>query len=702
MRYLYFHPRQTSQTNLKWTQHHQNIISLLKNCSKIQSLKQIHAVMIRTGLIQDTFLVSRIIAFLTNPSAYLNIHYARRVFDQIHDPNEFIWNSMIRGYTQIRAPRDALLLYKQMLLRGFSPDNYTYPIVTKACSHLCALQTGKLLHGQIVKQGFQSDMCIMSGVISFYASCGRIGFAREVFDEIPERDVVTWTTMISGYSQLGCSEESFLMLDEMERAGVKPNNVTIIGLLSACGHLQALDRGRSLHSYILENNMEHELIIANALINMYAKCGIMSCALEVFEKTPIRNAVTWNTLIGGFVQNGLPREAMRLFREMECSVVSPNEITVVCALSACAQLADVEQGKLLHSYVKEKEFYYDVFVGNALINMYAKCGDLDGAMCVFHQMPNRDVFSWTTLITGYVHRSKFKEALEIFQEMQVCRVKANEVTLVSLLSACAQLGALDQGKLIHVYIEENNVKQDQCLGNALIDMYTKSGCIESALRLFHGMPCKDTFSWNAMIGGLAMHGHGKEAIDLFSQMQSIGNAIPDGVTFMAILSACSHTGMVLEGFHYFKSMSSLYGIAPTIEHYGCMVDLLSRASLLEEARKFIENMPIEPNSVIWGSLLSACRGQVELGQKVARQILKLAPDDKSVYVILSNIFADLGRWNDVKRVRTQMENAGIDKFPGCSSIEVNGLLETDHSISPFIMFCDKVVSPAPSAYITAP
>ncbi|XP_043700359.1 pentatricopeptide repeat-containing protein At3g22690-like [Telopea speciosissima] len=632
--------------------------------------------MIRTGLIQDIFLVSRIIAFLTNPSAYLNMHYARHIFDQIHHPNEFIWNSMFRGYTQGRAPRDALLLYKQMLLHGFSPDNYTYPIVTKACSHLCALQTGKLLHGQIVKLGFQSDVCIMSGVISFYVSCRRISVAREIFDEMPERDVVAWTTMISGYSQLGCSEESFLLLDEMERTGVKPNNITIMSLLSACGNLQALDRGRCLHSYILENNMEHETVIANALINMYAKCGIMSCALEVFETTPMRNAVTWNTLISGFIQNGLPTEAMRLFREMECSVVRPNEITVVSALSACAQMADFEQGKILHLYIKEKRFNHDVFVGNALINMYSKCGDLDGAMCVFHQMPDTDVISWTTLITGYVHGSKFKEALAIFQEVQLCGVKANEVTLVSLLSACSQIGALGQGKLIHAYIEEHNVKQDLCLGNALIDMYAKCGCIESALWVFHGMSCKDTFSWNAMIGGLAMHGHGKVAIDLFTQMQRIGETIPDDVTFITVLSACSHTGMVLEGYHYFKSMSSLYGITPSIEHYGCMVDLLSRASLLEEARKFIVNMPIEPNSVIWGSLLSACRfhGKVELGEKVAEQILKLTPDDKGVYVLLSNMYANLGRWNDAKRVRTKMENTGIEKSPGCSSIEVNGVV----------------------------
>ncbi|XP_010254272.2 PREDICTED: pentatricopeptide repeat-containing protein At3g22690-like [Nelumbo nucifera] len=580
---------------------------------------------------------------------------------------------MIRSYTQTCAPKDALLLYKEMLIRGFSPDNFTYPIVTKACSHLHALECGSLLHGQIVKSGFDSDMIIMSGLIHFNLCCARIGVARKLFDEMPERDVVAWTTMISGYAQLNYPEESFLLFDEMRRAGVKPNNVTILSLISACGHLQALGRGKWLHSYIVENNMESNCIVANALVSMYAKCKIMSYALEVFDNILTRDVVTWNSLIGGFVQNGLPAEALRLFKEMQCSDVQPNEITVVSALSACAQLVNIKEGKQIHTYLREKKFAYDVFIGNALINMYAKCGHLDEAVDVFRQMPDRDIFSWTTMITGYVQDCQFKEALVLFQEMKLSGVEPNEVTLVSLLSACAQLGALDQGKHIHAYIEENNVKQDMHLVNALLDMYAKCGCIETALQIFQHMPIKDTFSWNAMIGGLATHGHGREAIDLFTQMEKAGETMPNDVTFIAVLCACAHSGMVKEGYHYFSSMN-LYGITPSIEHYGCMVDLLSRVGLLNEANDLIEKMPMQPNTIIWGSLLSACRvhRKVELAEKAARHILKLAPDEKGVYVLLSNIYADMGQWNAVKRIRNLMDTKGIEKPPGCSLIEVNG------------------------------
>ncbi|OVA06543.1 Pentatricopeptide repeat [Macleaya cordata] len=656
--------------------------------------------MIKTCLIQDTFLVSRIIAFFTVPSTHFSLDHARRVFDQIHHPNQFIWNSMIRGYTQNGASKESLLLFKQMLLRGFSPDNYTYPIVTKACSHLHAVEDGKLLHGQIVKWGFESDMYIMSGVVNFYASCGRVEVARKIFDKMPERDVVAWTSMISSYAQLNHSEESFHLFDEMKREGVEPNMVTIVSLLSACGHIKDLDRGQWLHSYILENKMEYDTNISNGLMNMYSKCGNMSSASEVFYKIPMKNTVSWNVLIGGFTQNGLPVEALTLFHEMKSTGLRPNEITMVGALTACAQLGDLKQGKLLHLYIQENRINYDVFVGNALINMYSKCGDLDGAIFVFRQMQDRDIFSWTALITGYVQGSKFKEALALFQEMQLSGVEPNEVTLVSLLSASSQLGALDQGKLLHAYIEEHNVTYDLCLENALVDMYAKCGCLERALQIFHGMTCRDIFSWNSMIGGLAINGHGKDAINLFSQMQRREDVVPDGVTFMAVLCACTHSGLVHEGYQYFLLMSSKYGITPSIEHYGCVVDLFGKAGFVEQASDFIEKMPVEPNSIIWGSLLSACcvHHKFELGDKVAQEIIKLAPEDDGLYVLISNMYAEAGRWDDVRRVRTIMHSNGIEKSPGCSLIEVDGVVQefqvrdtTHHQSDMIYMILDRLM-----------
>lgn len=574
------------------------------------------------------------------------------------------------------APKETISLYKQMLVRSFSPDNYTYPVVTKACSHLHELKLGETLHGQIVKCGFDSDMFIMSGVVSLYVSCGEIEVARGIFDEMPERDVVSWTAMVSGYAQLNRAGEALILFDEMKLTGIEPNKVTLMSLLSACGQLKALSRGQGLHSYILENRIECDVLLGNSLMNMYAKCGSMSNAVKIFESMPTRNTSSWNVLVGGLVQCGLHTKALELFWKMDCSDVRPNEITLVSALSACALLGDLNQGKLLHAYTKEHMINCDVFVLNSLINMYAKCGDLNGAVSVFREMPERDVFSWTAMITGYMQGNRSKEALHLFQEMGRSGVVPNEITLVSLLSACGQLGALDQGKWIHTYIEENNVRQDLCLGNALVDMYGKCGCIENALQAFHRMGQKDTFSWNAMIGGLAANGYGREALNLFAQMHTVGDTRPDDVTLTAVLSACTHSGMVSEGLHYFKSVSNMYGITPRIEHYGCMVDLLGKAGLLEEASDFIEKMPIKPNAIIWGSLLAACRvhRNVDLGEKAAKHILLLAPNDEGAYILISNMYAEAGRWGDVRHIRTLMGSKGIEKFPGCSSIEMNGIV----------------------------
>jgi len=348
----------------------------------------------------------------------------------------------------------------------------------------------------------------------------------------------------------------------------------------------------------------------------------------------------------------------------------------VSALSACAQLDDLSQGKLIHTYILDRMITSDIFVGNALVNMYAKCGDLPKAESIFLEMPKRDVFSWSAMISGYVQGDFFVEALALFEKMLASHVEPNEVTLVSVLSACSHLGLLDRGQQVHSYIEGNKVKKDVSLMNALIDLYAKCGCIDVASLLFHGMLQRDTHSWNAMIGGLATHGHGREAIELFSQMQITGDSKPDNVTLMAVLCACSHAGMVREGLCYFNSMLSLYGIAPEIEHYGCIVDLLGRAGLIYEALDFIKKMPIAPNSVIWGSVLAACRvhRKMELGERIAELMIKLAPYDEGAQIIISNLYAESGRWDDVRRVRTGMQNMKVEKSPGCSSIEVNGFV----------------------------
>ena len=500
---------------------------------------------------------------------------------------------------------------------------------------------------------------------------GSVEYARKVFGEMQKRDVVSWTSMISAFAQRGMWNDALRFLAEMQADGIAPNKVTIISLLSACGHGQAVDRGRWVYGRLGEYGIEADVDIGNAVVSMYAKCGCMSDALEAFKVMPARNTKSWNALIDGFVQNKKHKEALKMFEEMLSSDFNPDAVTLVSILSACTQLGDLQQGRNLHSYIRSSGICCDTILTNSLINMYAKCGDMAAAEVVFKAMKQRDVVSWTAMVCGYVQDRQFTAVFIFFEEMKVAGILASEMALVSLLSACSQLGALDRGREIHAYVEEMNIKRDVFLESALVDMYAKCGSINMAGEIFSNMQHKQTLTWNSMLGGLASNGHGKEAVQLFDQMLKFGDPKPDGITFKTVLGACAHVGMVSEGLCYFHSMPG-FGIAPDIEHFGCIADLLSRAGLLEEAFEFIKKMPIDPNPVIWGSLLSACRfhDKMDLVRRVRQHVIKLAPNDVGTHVMIANLYAEGGQWDDVQQIREQMGSRGIEKSPGYSSIQV--------------------------------
>ncbi|KAM7527591.1 hypothetical protein LguiB_031001 [Lonicera macranthoides] len=341
-------------------------------------------------------------------------------------------------------------------------------------------------------------------------------------------------------------------------------------------------------------------------------------------------------------------------------------------ITCYCKLGNIDSAQLMFDQNPVK----DVVSWNAMMDGYCKSGQLMSAEELFTRMgAAKNFVTWNTMIAGYVHCREFGRALNVFQQMQAERVKPTEVTMVSLLSACAHLGALDMGGWIHAYIKRNRYKIDVVLGNALIDMYCKCGSIEAALDVFHGLHVKNIFCWNSIIVGLGMHGYGKEAIDMFISMVKEGIK-PDGVTFVGLLCACSHSGMITTGRRYFSQMHNIYGIEPGIEHYGCMVDLLGRSGHLEEALELIGTMRMKPNSMVWGSLLRACQmhKDTKVGEQVTERLLDLDPCDGGNYVFLSNLYASLNRWKDVDTCRKLMVETGVTKTPGCSSIEVDNIV----------------------------
>lgn len=453
--------------------------------------------------------------------------------------------------------------------------------------------------------------------------------------------------------------------------GLAPDKFTFPSLFKSCHGCVVV--GRQVHGHVVKMGLVGDRYVQNTMISMYSSCGLLGDSREVFDKMADKSVVSWATIIASYTECGEYEGALCLFRKMLGEGVGINYVTLVNVLAACGLARDLETAKLVHECIRGGLVESNAVLVTALLDAYCKCGCLEIARELFCAMPEKNSFAWNIMIHGLVQGSEYKEALALFREMQVTGVKASKETVVTLLLACSHLAALDLGRWLHLYVRKENIEIDLVLGTALVDMYGKCGCFESALQVFDALPLKDVMSWTAVISNLAMCGQGKKALALFHKMQESGLR-PDAVTFVGVLSACSHGGLVEEGYAHFQSMSGIYKIKPTVEHYGCMVDMLGRAGRVEETEKLIESMPMAADYYVMGSLLSACRvhGKLEVAERVARRIVDLYPCQGGSYVLLSNIYSSLGRWDDVKKTRELMIERGVKKPPGCSSIEIDG------------------------------
>ncbi|KAL2536696.1 Pentatricopeptide repeat-containing protein [Forsythia ovata] len=418
-----------------------------------------------------------------------------------------------------------------------------------------------------------------------------------------------------------------------------------------------------------------DLYVVNTLMRLYGVCGRIEDVRKVFDESPQWDLVSWTTLIQGYVDNGLWQEGVKLFFDMCEAGYRADEKMMAVVISAFAKLGDLSLGRKLHEYICNQGVNFDVYVGNSLVDMYLKCGDIESACKVFNQMPVRNVVSWNSMILGLADSGDYEEALRVFRKMLRKGIEPDEVTLVGVLNSCANLGVLELGKWIHAYVDKNRNEVDGFIGNALIDMYAKCGSIDNALEVFEDIKRKDVYTYTAVIGGLAMHGKGEMALKLFSEMCELGIQ-PNKVTFIGVLTACCHAGLVDEGRRHFAEMSKLYNIKPTTEHYGCIVNLLGRAGLISEAAEYVENMPIKPDVLIWGSLLGACRihGKLDLAERVMKKLIKVEPEEDGTYVLMSNIYASEKKWRDAFHLRKRMKKGKIKKIPGCSSIDLDGVV----------------------------
>lgn len=654
---------------------------VLKGCASMTALtegQRVHAQMIKCGIRAEGIIGNSLINMYGKCG---NVGDACKSFNAMEEKGVVSWTAMISCYVQNGQSYRALELFCEMQRAGTQPNQFTYGSVLAACNGSEFVDQGKQLCALVMKSGYASDVHVGSSLVSMYAKCGNVKEARRVFDRMPERNVVTWTGLIAMYVQNEDNEEALRVFQEMKLEGLMSDSFSLATVICACANLEALDVGMQVHAEIIKVGMERDVCVGSALVDMYAKCSDadgMADACKLFDRMDQRNVVTWTALITGYVQNSVQvYEGINLFLQMKRENVKPNHFTFTSVLSACASLGDLECGNQIYAHVVKAGLEMETCVANSLVTMYARCGSIEDARKVFDRMLKRNLVSWNAMVAAYVETGFGEEAYKLFRQTHVEDVKINDITFASILSACAGLPSLEQGMSIHTIIIKTGFESDIIVENALVTMYARCGSIEDARKIFNHIFDPNVISWTAMIAGYAQHGHGKEACSLFDQMHKAG-VKPNHITFIGVLSACSHIGLVDEGHMYFLSMYHDHGIVPSLEHYACMVDILGRAGHLEKAEALILEMPFEPDALVWRTLLGACRihGNIDLGKHAAECLLELEPQEAANYVLLSNMYALAGQWDDVSRVRKMMKDRQVTKEAGCSWIEIKNKVHT--------------------------
>ncbi|KAB1209876.1 hypothetical protein CJ030_MR6G004358 [Morella rubra] len=456
-------------------------------------------------------------------------------------------------------------------------------------------------------------------------------------------------------------------MDAMQRHGIRADSITYSELIKCCLARGAFKEGKLVHEHLFSNGHQPKTFLTNILLNMFVKFNLLDEAQALFDRMPERNVVSWTTIISAYTNAKLNDRALEFLLLMLRQGVMPNMFTYSSVLRACDGLSILKQ---LHSSIIKAGLESDVFVRSALIDVYSKFGELQDALGVFNELVTGDLVVWNSIIGGFAQNSDGDEALNLYKSMKKAGFPPDQSTLTSVLRACTGLALLELGRQVHVHILKFD--RDLILNNALLDMYCKCGSTEDANFVFTTMLEKDVISWSTMIAGIAQNGFSREALGLFQSMKDSG-VKPNYITILGVLFACSHAGLMEDGWYYFKSMKKLFGIDPGREHYGCIIDLLGRAGKLDQAANLIHEMECEPDAVTWRTLLGACRvhRNVDLAIHAAKQILKLDPEDAGTYILLSNIYANSQSWDGVAEVRRTMKDRGIKKEPGCSWIEVN-------------------------------
>ncbi|KAL8124635.1 hypothetical protein AgCh_012329 [Apium graveolens] len=631
----------------------------------------VHVDAIKFGLGTDAFVGSSLIGLYCR---YGDIQDAFKVFDEIVEKDIVAYTSMVSGYAQIGDYRayESFEIVKCMQIDGLDPNRVTLVSLLHAAAQLQVGGYGQSVHGYAIRRGIGCfEEVFETSLMDMYLKCGKPYNAMTVCSNMKSRSVASWNALIVGHLQLGQPTEALNLFVLMIREKQKPDLISLANGILCCADLEFLREGKSMQGYAIRSGIELDIVTITALIDLYLKCDNTFTALKLFNGIEDKDVISCNVMMAGFLQSGFANEAIKTFREMVIMGIKPNQSTFLSIIAACSKLGDIKQGKCIQGYVIRHNFESNTDIANQLIDIYSKCNFVDCARKVFNRLEHKDLVSWTSMMMGYVNSGHADEAIFLFCLLRGGRVLPDSVMLICLLQAFTQLGYFSLAREVQSYVYRSCMENKIQVINSLLSTYSKCGKLQCSEKLFAHMARRNLASWNAMITAYGMHGKCSEALNLFSQMKK-KCVVPDEVTFTSVLSACSHSGLVEEGLRIFRSMKEDFSLIPREEHYGCVVDLLSRSGQLEEAFGFLQSIPVRYRGSAHSSMLAACRvhGNTRMGEFIGRQLLEIESQNPSAYGMVSNLYAEDDRWDEAAEIRSVANERGLKRTAGYSMVEL--------------------------------
>ncbi|CAI0377024.1 unnamed protein product [Linum tenue] len=629
----------------------------------------IHSFLVKSGFGDDPFKGNNVVEFYSKLG---RMDLARKVFDEMLVRNTITWTSLIKGYFDNEDRAGMLETVVKMHQLGENFNEHTCSVILQACSSQGDRILGEQIQGFVVKYGFEENVFVSTSLISMYSRSGHLNEAEKIYRSIPSKDVRCFNFMILEYGNGGCCEKAMEAFVDLLYADLQPNDYTFTNAISMCNENLGADEGRQLHGLAIKFGFVDEMSVGNAIISMYGKHGMVEEVETVFSAMNHRNLITWTALVSSYIRNGLYQQALDAFFVFRGLGVNCDSNLFSTILNGCLEWQKLELGAQVHALIAKLGYLHDPQVVAVLIELYAKCGNMQLARVMVSS--NMSTTSFNAFLTAYMDKCGADDGdpLVLFSQLRSDGNKPDSVSFSRLFSLSATQPSLVSGKTLHTCAIKTGYEKDVSVANSMITMYAKCGNLDDAHQIFKEINGHDLVSWNALISAYGLHGRGQKALLLFEQMKTEGFT-PDEITLLAILQACSYSGLWEDGIYLFSSMESKYGIQPSVEHYSCMIDLLGHAGYLSEAVDIINESSFSRSPLLWRTLVNVCKlhGDMNIGRLASKNLLDLSPEEAGSYILVSNMYAGKGMLPEAARVRTIMNDLNLHKEAGVSWIEID-------------------------------